>query len=76
MKAGDTVRIMGPRIGDTRFVTVVRVERDYAYLDTEPAIQRSGVRAFHRRTGKPRRANGWLLADVHLDPRAGRGTTR
>ncbi len=69
----DAVRIENG--SDTRFVRVIRVSRDYAYLDVEPAIQGGGVRAFHLRTGKPRRACRWELAERHRDPRAGRGTT-
>lgn len=66
----------------TRHVPVLAVRGDYAFLlvsypvgDGRQALVR---RAFHIRTGKPRRdhGRGWRLSQKHCDPRAGRGTTR
>jgi hypothetical protein len=79
MKVGERISIVASN-GGTRRVKVIEIRGDYAYVEF-PSIDPLGaprVRAFHRRTGKPRRdyGAGWTLVAKHLDPQAGRGTTR
>jgi hypothetical protein len=74
MKVGERVTIERERLGSVEraMSEVLELRGDYAYLAT-PGRRR----AFHIRTGKPRRAwLGWVIAAREIDPRAGRGTTR